>query len=62
MAKLQKHKAYVYTSGAGVRIPHFKHQVNIPDEYVEELGWSEGQELEFELDGQTLRIVPRKSP
>jgi bifunctional DNA-binding transcriptional regulator/antitoxin component of YhaV-PrlF toxin-antitoxin module len=60
MVKLQKHKAYVYTSGAGVKTPHYKHQVNIPEDILKGMGWKDGEELEWKVAGDGLKLTPKK--
>lgn len=60
MVRLQRHKAYVYTSGAGKEIPHYKNQVNIPDDILKGMGWEEGEELEWKVEKDGLKLVPKK--
>ncbi|MDV3244902.1 MAG: hypothetical protein LYZ66_07020 [Nitrososphaerales archaeon] len=56
MVKLQKHKAYTYETGDGKKIEHFKHLVTIPDEVVQELGWTDGQNLTLAVSKNRLML------
>ena len=60
MVRLQKHRAYVYTSGAGVKIPHYKFETIIPEDMIEGMGWEEGEELEWKREGNGLKLAPKK--
>lgn len=51
--KLQKIKHSKYKG-----TEYYKFVLNIPNELVEKLGWSEGQELAFETKGRTLLLRP----
>ncbi len=52
MVKLQKRFAYKYKDKE-----HYKHQVTIPDEAVQKLGWKDGQEIEQVVQGNKLILV-----
>jgi len=54
VVKLQKHKAYTYTTESGEDIEHYKHTVTIPDDVVRELGWQTGVELRPEVKDSAL--------
>lgn len=58
MVKLQKHKAYTYKSDSGEEIDHYKYVINIPESALGELGWSEGQELNFQINRHSLILEP----
>ena len=53
MVKLQKRFAYNYKGKN-----HFKHQIIIPEDIIDKLGWEDGIELEPVLDNDS--IVLRK--
>ena len=57
--KLQKHKAYVYTTEKGEKVAHFKHLVVIPEDEVRTLGWREGEELESVVRRDALVLKRR---
>ena len=59
MVKLQKHKAYVYTSGEGIEIEHFKHLITLPEDILKDMRWNEGQEFEWVKKGDSLVLVPK---
>jgi hypothetical protein len=56
MVKLQKHKAYTYKSKSGKDLEHHKFIVTIPQSAIGELGWSEGQQLTYTINGNTLTM------
>jgi hypothetical protein len=58
MVRLQRQKAYVYRTESGENIQHFKHLVNIPDDAIERLGWTQGVELQPVIDGSRLILEP----
>ncbi len=58
MAKLQKHKAYTYTSESGEEIEHFKHTVVIPEDAIQQLRWKEGVELAVTTKGNSMILKP----
>jgi hypothetical protein len=54
MVKLQKHRAYTYTTDSGKEIEHYKHTVVIPENTLRELGWKAGVELKVVTKGKSL--------
>ena len=56
MVKLQKHKAYTYTTDSGEEIEHYKHLVVLPESTVTELDWQAGQELELTVTKGELKL------
>jgi hypothetical protein len=58
MVKLQKHKAYSYEATSGEKIEHYKYLVNIPESALSDLGWNEGQELNFTINRNSLILKP----
>jgi hypothetical protein len=60
MVKLQRHKAYTYKSGSGENIEHHKHIVTVPESAISELGWTEGQQLTYTVNGDILIMRPAK--
>ncbi len=56
--KLQKHKAYTYKSESGKEIEHYKHMVTVPESAIGELGWNEGQQLTYTINGNVLIMKP----
>ena len=60
MARLQRALAYKYKGKEGKTIPHYKNTINVPDELIDRLGWSKGEELDFELDGTMLKVKPAR--
>ena len=61
MVKLQKHKAYTYKSETGKNIEHYKYLVNVPESALNELGWTEGQELNMSINQNSLTLKPQGS-
>jgi hypothetical protein len=55
---LQKHNAYTYKANSGRRIEHFKYLVNVPEGTLNDLGWNEGQELNFTIRHNSLILRP----
>ncbi|MQY61741.1 hypothetical protein GH146_00455 [archaeon] len=55
MVKLQKRFAYRYKDKK-----HYKHMITVPQSAISELGWSEGQQLIYMINNNTL-IVKRVS-
>jgi len=53
MVKLQKRFAYRYKAKEGDKV-HYKHVITVPDEIVQKLGWSEGEDIEYEVKGGHL--------
>ncbi len=49
MARLQKQFAYRYKDKE-----HYKHQITIPKEVIQKLGWKEGTEIEQSVSGDRL--------
>jgi len=50
--KLQKHVAYKYKDKT-----HYKYVIVIPENAISKLGWREGFELKYEVDGSKLVIT-----
>jgi hypothetical protein len=61
MVKLQRHKAYTYKTESGEQIEHYKYLVNIPENRLNELGWSDGQELSIRVYNKSLVLEASKS-
>lgn len=59
MTKLQQSRAYEYTKKDGKTKQHMKSSLNIPEDLIEELGWSKGEELELIVEGNTLKVKPK---
>ena len=59
MVKLQKHKAYTYKADSGEQIDHYKFLITVPEVALNQLGWSEGQELSTIIKGQSLILKPK---
>ena len=53
--KLQKQVAYKYKDKT-----HYKYVLIIPQEYISELGWVAGQELDTRIDNSRLVIEEKK--
>ncbi len=49
MVKLQKHLAYTYKDKK-----HYKHVITIPDSVLNELGWTNGEDLEINATAKGL--------
>ena len=60
MVKLQRAVAYKYKGKEGKTILHYKNTINVPDELVDKLGWSKGEELDFEVEGTMLKVKPSR--
>jgi hypothetical protein len=60
MVKLQKQKAYTYTTNCGEEVEHYKHTVVILEETVHHLGWKAGIELAAVPKGNSLVLKPEK--
>jgi AbrB family looped-hinge helix DNA binding protein len=60
MPKLLKHFAYSYRKRSGEEIPHYKYTVVIPEDARKKANWRDGEELEFEVDGDRMIIRPRQ--
>lgn len=58
MVKIQKHKAYTYKSDSGQEIEHYKHIITLPASAISELGWNQGQELTWTINGNALILQP----
>lgn len=52
MVKLQRRFAYKYKDRE-----HFKHVVTIPEDYVDKLGWKEGDNLAFSVTNHRLTLA-----
>jgi len=61
MAKLQIALSYKYKPKEGKTKEHYKVSINIPYELVGRLGWTKGEELEFEVEGNALRVKPKRA-
>ena len=49
LVKLQKRFAYRYKSKEGTKT-HYKYVITIPEEFIEALGWSHGDEIDLTLN------------
>lgn len=49
--KLQQHYAYKYKDRV-----NYKYVIVVPNDIIEKLGWSVGQELKMEVDGKKLVV------
>ncbi len=56
MVKLQRVSAYKYKTKSGQTKEHYKYVINIPQDVIEELGWSDGEELKLLITRGTLSI------
>jgi AbrB family looped-hinge helix DNA binding protein len=61
MPKLLKHFAYSYRKRSGEEIPHYKYVVVIPEDARRKVNWRDGEELEFEVDGDRMTIMPKQN-
>jgi len=61
MVKLQQALSYKYTDKEGKIKQHYKNSLNIPDDVIEKLGWSKGEELDFEIEHNTLKVKPKRA-
>jgi len=55
MVRLQKRFAYKYKDKE-----HYKHVVTIPEEFVDKLGWKEGEEIEPAIKDDQLIFTKSK--
>ena len=55
MVKLQRQVAYKYR---GHNI--YKFRLNVPSQVVEEADWSDGTELEFQVKGKVVEVLPKE--
>lgn len=39
---------------------YLKYYVDIPSEKIREIGWKDGEELDFQMQGNKLTIKPKK--
>ncbi len=60
MVKLLKHLAYSYRKKTGEDVQHYKYIVVIPEKARKRIGWNEGQELDYEINGDTVVLRPMK--
>jgi hypothetical protein len=60
MVKLQKHRAYTYTTNSGEEVEHYKHTLVIPEETVHQLGWKTGIELSLVAKRNSLLLKPER--
>jgi len=61
MPKLQVALSYKYKRKEGHTEDHYKASINIPYDLVKKLGWTKGEELEFEVEANALKIKPKRS-
>ncbi len=61
MPKLQIALSYKYKRKAGNTQEHYKASINIPYELIEQLGWTKGEELDFEVETNALKIKPKRA-
>ena len=54
-----KHLAYSYRKRSGEEIPHYKYVVVVPEEARKKVNWRDGEELEFEANGDVLVLKPK---
>jgi len=60
MPKLLKHLAYSYKKRNGEQVPHYKYVIVVPDQARKQANWDDGEELEFEVSGETLILRPKR--
>jgi AbrB family looped-hinge helix DNA binding protein len=60
MPKLLKHLAYSYRKRSGEDVQHYKYVVVIPEDARKKASWRDGEELEFEVNGDTIVMRPKK--
>ena len=61
MVKLQQALSYKYTDKEGKIKQHYKSSLNIPENVIEKLGWSKGEELDFEIEQNILKVKPKRA-
>ena len=61
MVKLQQALSYKYTDKEGKIKQHYKRSLNIPESVIEKLGWSKGEELDFEIEQNILKVKPKRA-
>lgn len=61
MPKLLKHLAYSYRKRNGENVAHYKYVVVIPDQARKQANWDDGEELDFEVSGETLVLRPKRN-
>jgi bifunctional DNA-binding transcriptional regulator/antitoxin component of YhaV-PrlF toxin-antitoxin module len=62
LTKLQRQKAYTYTTEKGKKIDHYKHTIVLPEDVVSETGWKEGTDLEVEVEnGMVILRKPERA-
>lgn len=61
MVKLQRSLAYKYKDKQGKTVEHYKNSLNVPDEIIEKLGWSKGEELDFDVEQNILKVKPKRA-
>jgi AbrB family looped-hinge helix DNA binding protein len=61
LPKLLKHLAYSYRKRSGEEVPHYKYVVVIPENTRKTANWKGGEELEFEVNGNTITMRPKKN-
>jgi AbrB family looped-hinge helix DNA binding protein len=54
-----KHLAYSYRKKSGEEIPHYKYMIVVPEEERKKVNWRDGEELEFEANGDVLVLKPK---
>ena len=60
MPKLLKNLAYSYRKRSGEDVQHYKYVVVIPEDARKKASWRDGEELEFEVNGDTIVMRPKK--
>ena len=61
MAKLQYSFSYGYKRKGGENRDYYKASLNIPKNILEQLGWSKGEELNFEVEDNILKVKPKRA-
>jgi len=61
MVKLQQSLSYKYKDKDGKTKKHYKISLNIPCEVVEKLGWTKGEELDFEVEQNVLKVKLKRA-
>jgi hypothetical protein len=61
MVKLQRSLSYKYQGKDGKTCAHYKTSLNIPEDLIEKLGWLKGEELDFEIEQNTLKVMQKRA-
>ena len=61
MVRLQQSLSYKYKDKDGKTKKHYKISLNLPCEVVEQLGWTKGEELDFEVEQNILKVKPKRA-